>query len=221
MKILFAEDEADLREVVTAYLEYQGFQVTAVENGREAVEKAAADAYDALLMDVMMPVMDGVAAMREIRASGNPVPAIFLTAKGEVADRVEGLDAGADDYLTKPFAMEELNARLRALGRRKREYRVRMMALGNVELDTETSELRARNAIGLSLKELRLMSFFLSNPDRELETRELLSEIWPGEQADADTVWMYVSFLRAKLQSVQANLTIEGSRDAAFRLKVN
>ncbi len=221
MKILFAEDEADLREVVTAYLEYQGFQVTAVENGREAVEKAAADAYDALLMDVMMPVMDGVAAMREIRASGNPVPAIFLTAKGEVADRVEGLDAGADDYLTKPFAMEELNARLRALGRRKREYRIRTMALGNVELDAETSELRAHNAIGLSLKELRLMSFFLSNPERELETRELLSEIWPGEQADADTVWMYVSFLRAKLQSVQANLTIEGSRDAAFRLKVN
>ena len=143
MKILLAEDELDLREVVTAYLEYQGYHVTAVTNGAQAVEKAAADAYDAIVMDIMMPVMDGIAAMRAIRAAGNTVPAIFLTAKSQVADRVEGLDAGADDYLTKPFAMEELHARLRALYRRKREYKVRTLSFGNLELDTEASELRA------------------------------------------------------------------------------
>lgn len=219
MKILFAEDETDLREVVTAYLEYQGYHVEAVCNGREAVEKAASDAYDTLVLDVMMPEMDGVTAIRRIRESGNTTPAIFLTAKAEVADRVEGLDAGADDYLTKPFSMEELSARLRALGRRKREYKVRVMCFGNLELDTEASEIRALNTIGLAHREVRLLSCLLSNKDREMTAEDLLKEVWNNEPADAETVWMYVSFLRAKLQSIQANVTIEGDRNHSFRLK--
>ena len=133
MKVLFAADEPDLQEVVTAYLELQGYHVTAVGNGTEAVEKARSDAYDAIVLDVMMPIMDGVSAMRRIRELGNTVPAIFLAAKAAVADRVEGLDAGADDYLTKPFAMEELSARLRALYRRRREYKLRALSYGNIE----------------------------------------------------------------------------------------
>ena len=112
MKILYAEDENDLREVVAAYLEYQGYTVEAVSNGQEAVEKARSDEYDAMVLDVMMPVMDGITAMRRIREAGNMSPALFLTAKSEVSDLVTGLDSGADDYLTKPFAMEELSARL-------------------------------------------------------------------------------------------------------------
>ena len=219
MKILFAEDENDLREVVTAYLEYQGYHVTAVCNGREAMMKAAADAYDTIVMDVMMPEMDGITAMRKIRETGNMTPAIFLTAKAEVADRVEGLDAGADDYLTKPFAMEELSARLRALGRRKRDYTVRVLAFGNLELDTEASEIRAKNSIGLAHREVRLLSCLLANTGREITAEELLKEVWNDEPADAETVWMYISFLRAKLQSIQANVTIEGDRDTPFRLK--
>lgn len=219
MKILFAEDETDLREVVTAYLEYQGYHVDAVSNGRQAAEKAAADAYDTIVLDVMMPEMDGVTALRRIRETGNTTPAIFLTAKAEVADRVEGLDAGADDYLTKPFAMEELNARIRALGRRTREYRIRIQSFGNLELDLEASELRARNAIGLAHKEVRLLSCLLSNTDRSVSSEELLKEVWSNEPADSDTVWMYISFLRAKLRSVQANVTIEGDRNQPFRLK--
>ena len=219
MKILFAEDETDLREVVTAYLEYQGYQVKAVSNGREAVENAASDAYDTLVLDVMMPEMDGVTAIRKIRETGNTTPAIFLTAKAEVADRVEGLDAGADDYLTKPFSMEELSARLRALGRRKREYKVRVMCFGNLVLDTEASEIRALNTIGLAHREVRLLSCLMSNTDREMTAEDLLKEVWNNEPADAETVWMYVSFLKAKLQSVQANVTIEGDRNHSFRLK--
>jgi DNA-binding response OmpR family regulator len=219
MKILFAEDETDLREVVTAYLEYQGYHVDAVSNGRQAAEKAAADAYDTIVLDVMMPEMDGVTALRRIRETGNTTPAIFLTAKAEVADRVEGLDAGADDYLTKPFAMEELSARIRALGRRTREYRIRIQSFGNLELDLEASELRARNAIGLAHKEVRLLSCLLSNTDRSVSSEELLKEVWSNEPADSDTVWMYISFLRAKLRSVQANVTIEGDRNQPFRLK--
>ena len=219
MKILFAEDETDLREVVTAYLEYQGYHVVAVSNGREAMEKASTDAYDALVMDIMMPEMDGISALRRIRESGNTTPAIFLTAKAEIADRVEGLDAGADDYLTKPFAMEELCARLRALGRRMREYRARQLSFGNLVLDFEASEIRALNAIGLAHREVNLLCCLMSNTDREMTAEELLKEVWNHEPADADTVWMYISFLRAKMQSIQANVTIDGDRDHPFRLK--
>lgn len=219
MKILFAEDETDLRDVVTAYLEYRGYHVEAVRNGREAMERAASDAYDTIVMDIMMPEMDGITAMRRIRESGNTTPAIFLTAKAEIADRVEGLDAGADDYLTKPFAMEELCARLRALGRRKREYKVRVLSYGNLILDTEASEIRARNTIGLAYKEVRLLSCLLANTDRGMTADELLNEVWNNEPADYEVIRMYISFLRAKLESIQANVMIEGDLEKPFRLK--
>ena len=219
MKILFAEDENDLREVVTEYLKIQGYDVTAVSDGAKAVEKAGMDAYDAVVLDVMMPVMDGVNALKKIRESGNTIPAIFLTAKSSIQDRVEGLDAGADDYLTKPFAMEELSARLRALYRRKRVYKAGSMSMGNVELDTEQSELRAKNTISLALKEVRLLSYLISRAGEEVTAEELLEEVWTGENAETDVVWMYISFLKGKLQSVQANLTIDGDREHAFRLR--
>ncbi len=219
MKILFAEDETDLREVVTTYLEYQGYTVIAVCNGQEAVKKAKTDAFDAMVLDIMMPIMDGITAMRRIREAGNLSPAIFLTAKSQVSDRVEGLDAGADDYLTKPFAMEELSARLRALERRKRDYKARSLSFGNIELDTEASELRARNTISLAYKEVRLLECLITNSEREIPAAELLREIWAGEDADVDTVWMYVSFLQAKLHSVQANVVISGDRGHSYQLR--
>ncbi len=218
MKILLAEDENDLREVVHDYLEYQGHTVRAVPNGQEALKAAAEDAFDVILMDIMMPVMDGLTAMRALRERGDTTPAVFLTAKGEVADRVEGLDAGADDYLTKPFALEELGARLRAMNRRKRDYQVRVMSWGNMELDTESSELRAHNSIGLSQREVKLMSLLLNGKERSFTTGELLREVWGGEEAREDAVWMYITFLRAKLQSIQADCDIEGERGGSFRL---
>ena len=219
MKILFAEDEKDLQEVVTAYLEYQGYHVTAVDDGAAAVRKAAEDAFDALVLDVMMPVMDGVAALKEIRKAGNTVPAIFLTAKSQVSDRVEGLDAGADDYLTKPFALEELCARLRALYRRRREYKVRTLTFGNIELDTEQSELKARNTIGRSFKEVRLLSCLISRAREPVTVQELLDEVWHGEDVSADMVRMYIAFLEGKLQSVQAQVTIDSDGDQTFTLR--
>ncbi|MBQ5969001.1 MAG: response regulator transcription factor [Clostridia bacterium] len=218
MKVLLAEDENDLREVVAAYLELQGYYVVSVANGAEAVKELDRDAYDAVVMDIMMPVMDGVTAMRKIRASGHTTPAIFLTAKSEVADRVEGLDAGADDYLTKPFAMEELSARLRALYRRKRDYKTRLFSFGNLELDTEASELRAHNTIALALKEARLLSCLLSTAGQEWPADTLLSEVWPGEDVSSDLVQMYISFLNAKLASVRANAVIEKSAANGYRI---
>ena len=219
MKILFAEDETDLRDVVSAYLVFQGYFVDAVGNGREALARACSDAYDTIVMDVMMPEMDGITAMRRIRDTGNTTPALFLTAKGEVSDRVTGLDAGADDYLTKPFAMDELSARLRALGRRKREYNVRTLTFGNLELDTEASEIRAQNTISLSHKEVRLLSCLMANTGRDMTAEELLEDVWSDEPASVDIVWMYVSYLQAKLQSIQANVVIMGDREHPFRLK--
>ena len=220
MKILLAEDEEDLQEVMVAYLTHQGYTVVAVDNGAQAVEKARSDAFDALVLDIMMPVMDGLSALKHIRAEGNLTPAIFLTAKSEVQDRILGLDTGADDYLSKPFALDELCARLRALNRRRRDYRLRLMSFGNVELDTEHAELRAHNTIGLALKEVKLLSILMSNTDRMLTSDDLLREVWEGEQASEDVVWMYVSFLRAKLQSILADIDIEGDRTVGFRLGI-
>ena len=220
MKVLLAEDERDLREVVAAYLDFQGYEVDAVENGQEAVEASERSAYDVVVLDVMMPVMDGLTAMRRIRETGNLTPALFLTAKSEIADRVEGLDAGADDYLTKPFSMDELNARLRAMGRRKREYGVRMLTFGNLRLDTEKGEIKAINTISLAHTEVRLLSCLISGADRMIPAEEILREVWQNEQADVETIMLYISFLRAKLQSVQADVMIEEDASPAFRLKV-
>ncbi|MCR4586087.1 MAG: response regulator transcription factor [Lachnospiraceae bacterium] len=217
MKILFAEDEEDLQDVVAEYLRYQGYNVTAVSNGAEAVEKAASDAYDALVLDVMMPVMDGITAIKKIREMGNTIPAIFLTAKSQVGDRIEGLDAGADDYLTKPFSMEELSARLRALYRRKRDYKVRTLSFGNMELDTEQSEMKAVNTISLAYKEMRLIALLIGKAGEEVSVKEIMDEVWPGEDVNEDMVVMYISFLRGKLRAVQANVAIEG--ESTFCMK--
>lgn len=219
MKILLAEDEEDLRDVVTEYLRFQGYRVTSVCNGAEALEAAKADAFDAMVLDVMMPVMDGITAIKKIRETGNTSPAIFLTAKSQVEDRIEGLDAGADDYLTKPFSMEELSARLRALGRRKRDYRPRSLKFGNIELDMEQSELRAINTISLARKEIKLLSCLIDHSDEGITVEDLIKEVWDKEQANDDMVKMYVSFLRGKLESVQANVIIECGENASYRIR--
>lgn len=219
MKVLFAEDELDLKSVVEEYLKYQGYNVTSVSNGAEALDKVYSDAYDVMVFDVMMPVMDGITAMKMIREMGDITPAIFLTAKSLVEDRIEGLDAGADDYLTKPFSMEELSARLRALCRRKREYKVRTFSFGNIELDTEQSELRAVNTISLSMKEMRLLGILIDHAGEEMTAGQLLDDVWPGENAGVDTVMLYISFLRGKLRSIQANVAIDGDKGTAFIIR--
>ncbi len=173
-----------------------------------------------MVFDVMMPVMDGITAIKSIRKSGDTTPAIFLTAKSQVEDRIEGLDAGADDYLTKPFSMDELNARLRALYRRKRDYRVRRLSFGNISLDTEQSELKAVNSISLSQKEMRILCYLISHADESIPASEISREVWPGEEPDPDILCLYLSFLRGKLESIQANVIIEGDKDDPIRIRV-
>ena len=219
MKILMAEDEEDLSQVLEAMLKHAGYSVDAVENGAEAVSHARECAYDLIILDVMMPVMDGLTAVKEIRALGILTPVLFLTAKAEVDDRISGLDAGADDYLTKPFAMGELLARVRAMTRRKNDYTPRVITLYEVSLDLEKAELSCRNTISLAAREIRLLEWFMTNPDMEFSSSELLSRFWREEaEATEDAVWMYVSFLRNKLKAVGAPLQILGEEGGSFCL---
>ena len=219
MKILLAEDEKDLSRVLTAALTHQGFSVDSVYNGRDAVEKASQEAYDLMILDIMMPEMNGIEALSQIRKSGDVTPVLMLTAKAEVEDRIIGLDAGADDYLTKPFSMGELMARVRALTRRSGSFTPTTLSMGNMTLNTEEQELTACNSIRLSGKETRLMEFFMLNAGKVLSTEELYKNAWKDEpMEDMEIVYVYISYLRQKLLSIDSNLIIFGEKDGSYIL---
>ena len=219
MKILFAEDELDLSKAVTTVLTAQGFDVTPVHNGREALEESSKSAFDCMVLDIMMPEMDGIEALTQIRARGDVTPVIMLTAKAEIDDRVTGLDAGADDYLTKPFAMKELIARIKSQTRRFGTFNSTQLTYGNLTLDTAQLELVAANSIRLARKEAELMELLMLNSDKELTTEEIWRKVWREEEAEnIDLVYMYISYLRQKLRSVNADITILGERDKSYKL---
>lgn len=219
MKILLAEDEHDLSRALTAVLEHNDYNVTVVYNGEDAVNEAKQKAYDCFIFDIMMPIKDGITALSEIRDAGDTTPAIFLTAKSEMNDKIAGLDAGADDYLTKPFAMQELMARIRSLTRRNTSYRNTDITVGNVTLSTENHELKSDNAIRLSGKETHMMELFMRNPDKYITTHELFDHLWKDDATvDENVVWLYVSYLKTKLNSIDANIEISGEEGGSFAL---
>ena len=219
MKILLAEDEKELSRAVTAILEHAKYAVDAAYDGTEALALAENNAYDVMIFDIMMPKMDGIELLKRIRQSGNYTPVIMLTAKSEIDDRITGLDAGADDYLTKPFAMGELLARLRSMTRRSTSYTPTKLHVGSVTLDTEEQEMRSENSIRLAGKEARLMEYLMQNAGKSLSTEELFRHIWgKDENAETKIVWMYISFLRNKLRAINADLVIEGEQNGSFAL---
>ncbi len=221
MKILLAEDEHELSRALVAVLEHNGYEVTAVYNGQDAVESANASAFDCFIFDIMMPVKDGITALTEIRAAGDITPALFLTAKSETDDKILGLDAGADDYLTKPFSMAELLARLRSLTRRRAVYQSTDITYGNVTFNIENQEIKSENSIRLSSKEARMLELFMRNPNKEIRTDELFNHIWKDESAtDLSAVWLYISYLNNKLSAIDANITINGEEGGSFALKL-
>lgn len=220
MRLLLAEDEQELSRVLCAALKLQDYQVDAVFDGEAAVEKAAANVYDCMVLDIMMPKKDGITALREIRAAGCMTPVLLLTAKAELDDRVTGLDAGADDYLTKPFAIRELLARLRSITRRQTAYAPAKLTIGRVVLDVEQQELSCINAIRLSRKETRLMELLMRNEGKSLESADLLRTVWQEEREEDPAVcFVYICYLREKLISVGADLVIEGEQGGAYRLQ--
>lgn len=219
MKILVAEDEPQLLRVLTVAMEHVGYDVDPVDNGLKAVEHAKENSYDVIMLDIMMPVMDGITALKKIRESGDKTYILMLTAKAEVDDRVTGLDSGADDYLTKPFSLKELLARLRSKERREDDFTPNKLELGDVTLNVSKQELVSHNSIRLSGTETQLMNYFLLNQNKELSTEELLNHVWKNDiDANADVVWIYISYLRQKLKSIQSSVRIEGDKGGSYKL---
>lgn len=219
MKILLAEDEKQLSRVLIMAMQSVGYDVDPVFNGQAAVEHAQANAYDVMIFDIMMPVKTGLEALKEIRATGDRTYVIMLTAMAEIDDKVTGLDAGADDYLTKPFSLKELLARLRSLERRTEEYDSDVLAFGDLKVDQAEQRLASHNSMSLSGKETRLLSYFILNADKELSTQQLLNQAWDhDENADAEDVWIYISYLRQKLQAVGSSTIINGQKGGPYQL---
>lgn len=218
IRILLAEDTHDLNRALTTVLQHENYEVVSAYDGQEALDFINREMFDGIVLDIMMPRLDGLQVLQRMRADGNYTPVLLLTAKAEVDDRVTGLDAGADDYLTKPFAMKELLARVRSMTRRRDEYGLHTLAYEDIVLDAQTFELAASNAVRLSVKEFELMQMFVSHADRALSPDYLIGRVWRQEaDTEEDTVRLYVSYLRGKLKWVGSYVTIE-KFDDGFRL---
>jgi DNA-binding response OmpR family regulator len=219
IKVLLAEDTADLNRALSAILTHEGYDVTAVFDGEEALTCLRTNAYDAVILDIMMPKKDGLEVLSSMRAEGNNSPVLLLTAKAEVDDRVNGLDAGADDYLTKPFAMKELLARIPSMTRRRSSYSGGELRIGDLTLNAENFELRAENSVRLSIKEFELMQLLMKNAGKPLKTSFLLQHVWANDTGTGEeTVWLYISYLRNKLNAVASHVSLEGTRGESFSL---
>ena len=222
MRVLLAEDEKELSRALTVILEKSKYAVDAAYDGEEAWHLSEANAYDAMIFDIMMPKMDGLELLKKVRESGNYTPVIMLTAKSEVEDRIQGLDAGADDYLSKPFSMGELLARLRSMTRRNTGFMPDKLTVGSVTLDTGEDEMYSENSIRLSAKEARLMEYLMQNAGKAISTEDIFSHIWGKDDGvTLKVVWMYICFLKNKLMSINADISIEGTENGSFTLVVN
>ena len=219
MRLLLAEDERDMSNVLTTILKHSGYEVDLAENGQEALDLSMKNNYDCMVMDIMMPVMDGLTALKILRSKGDVTPVILLTAKSEIDDRISGLDSGADDYLTKPFSVGELLARIRSLTRRGQDMSPSKLNVGSTSLDSEAQELSCHNSIRLSGKETKLMKLLMLNPLKGLDTKFIFDKIWSKEEdVDESVVWIYISYLRGKLLAVMSDLQIDGEEGGSFTL---
>ena len=220
MKLLLAEDEPAMAEAVTDILEYHRYQVDAVYDGKEALDYILAGDYDGIIMDIMMPGMTGLQVLTQIRKEGYRTPVLLLTAKSQIEDRIEGLDAGADDYLPKPFAMGELLARIRAMLRRREEYRPDVREFGDLVLDSGSSELRCGDRkVTLPKVEYMMMEVLMLNHGIYLSSEDLLEKVW-GYDTDADVgaVWVYISYLRKRIAAVGSGVKITAKRNIGYTL---
>lgn len=221
MRILIVEDEKALSRVLVKIFEKNYYSVDTVYNGQEALDYIATGNYDIVLMDVMMPVMDGITALKKIRADGNQIPVLLLTAKSEADDKVMGLDSGANYYITKPFDTKELLAAVRAITR-KEEQTDNRLHFGNITLDTSTYELASdTDSVKLTNKEFQMMEIFMSNPKILVSADTLMERIW-GYDSDSEinVVWAFISYLRKKLKNLNANFTIKSSRNSGYSLEL-
>lgn len=220
MRVLIAEDERSLSRALMKIFEKNNFSVDAVYNGEEALTYLEAGNYDVLILDIMMPVMDGIEALKKLRSSGNSIPVLLLTAKSEIDDKVTGLDSGANYYLTKPFDTKELLAAVRAITRNA-AHDSSKLTFGNITLDRATYEMSSSSgSFRLANKEFQMMEMFISSPHRIFSTESFMERIWGlDSEVEINVVWSYVSYLRKKLSVLEADITIKSSRNIGYSLE--
>ena len=221
MRLLLAEDEKELNQALSTVLRHNNSTVDSAYDGEEALDFIDANEYDGIILDIMMPKIDGIKVLKTIRNEGNNVPVLFLTAKSEIDDRVEGLDAGADDYLTKPFAMKELLARVRALTRRQGDISDNILKSGNLSLNKSTFELIVENNnVRLGNKDFQMMDMLMSNEGKVISAEKFMGKIWGFDsEADLSVVWVYISNLRKKLVSLNSDMEIKAIRNQGYVLE--
>lgn len=221
MRLLLAEDEKSLSKAVKAILEKNNYSVDAVYDGVEALEYLDVGNYDALILDIMMPRMDGITALKKIREKGNTIPVLMLTAKAEIDDKVLGLDSGANDYLTKPFDTKELLARIRAMTRNQAGHTDSVLRVGNITLDRASYELSSpTGSYKLANKEYQMLEMMMSNPKQLISTEHFMEKIWGYDsEAEINVVWVYISYLRRKLDALDADIQIKATRNAGYSLE--
>lgn len=222
MKLLYAEDERSLSEAVVDILTYHKYVVDAVYNGEDAFDYAISGNYDGIILDIMMPKRDGIEVLSALRKRGCKTPVLLLTAKTQVEDRIRGLDAGADDYLPKPFDMGELLARIRAMLRRRAEFHPDLLSFGDLTLNMQSGTLRCREVeFVLPKQEYRLMEQLMVNCNMFLSSEDLLDKAWGYDaETDINSVWLYISYLRKRLVAMDSAVEIVSKRNIGYRLEV-
>lgn len=221
MRLLLAEDERMLSDALVTILTHNGYSVDAVYNGQDAVDYLLCGNYDGAVLDIMMPKKDGLTALKEVRDKGLALPVLLLTAKSEIDDRVAGLDGGADDYLTKPFATQELLARIRAMTRRQPQLQGGVIRFGDLSLDRSSFRLTGpKGEMRLGNRDFQILEMLLEHPSRVISTERFLEKIW-GYDSDADisVVWVYLSGLRKKLGQLGSCVQIRAARGVGYSLE--
>lgn len=221
MKLLYAEDEPALSEAVVDYLTYHKYIVDAVYDGASAYNYAISGDYDGIILDIMMPKRNGLEVLSELRRNGCRTPVLLLTAKTQVEDRIHGLDAGADDYLPKPFDMGELLARIRAMLRRREDYHPDLVCFGDLTLDMRSGEISVGEmSFQLPKQEYRLMEQLMLNHTMYLSTEDLLVKAWGyNTETDINSVWLYISYLRKRLSAMNSKVEIISKRNIGYKLE--
>lgn len=221
MKLLYAEDERSLSEAVVDILTYHKYVVDAVYDGEDALDYALSGDYDGIILDIMMPKRDGIEVLSALRKGGCKAPVLLLTAKTQVEDRIRGLDAGADDYLPKPFDMGELLARVRAMLRRREEFHPDLLSFGDLTLNVQSSVLSCGDTnFSLPKQEYRLMEQLMINHGIFLSSEDLLIKAWGyGAETDVNSVWLYISYLRKRLTAMGSRVEIVSKRNIGYRLE--
>ncbi len=220
MRLLVAEDEAEMSRALCAVLKHNNYSVDAVDNGRDALDWGCSDNYDGIILDIMMPGMDGLEVLRSLRGRGISTPVLLLTARGELEDKITGLDAGADDYLSKPFAMGELLARIRAMMRRRELYTPDCLTCGDLSLDRGSLELRCGEVRQrLSNREFQMLELLMEGAGRVIPTEVFMERIWGYDtEAEISVVWVYVSYLRKRLAALGSACEIRATRGVGYTL---